>query len=383
MEAEDKKTVAETSVAPVENKPEMEVKVVAETTPRDDIPVVDAVKKPEPKKTIAAEISPVVEETPVVRVIPPPASLHGLRPPLAPVKPQGPLRAERGSALRPPLASRRSASPAASAGKEKTPHRPSSNPFEWFPPAAVPLMAAGTLLALMIGWFALADIHYRAGSTWFPFATAGWFWLTAILIAALGAAIGRAFAFGSRIFGEQSAWLALLLVSAVLFSIAFYLRSPSRVMQRLIGEEAFNKATIQELHVTDSFRKGDFYCGIINGSPEVLAAISKRMKLHPETLPAPNLRQVFPQFMFPEDLYAYTDPGCIFYLHPTLQKIFFLYRSKAPARHRVDLTLPPEPEIRIPAKIPRLYSEPEISQPGPQPRKDQKYTPPGSDDAEE
>jgi len=253
----------------------------------------------------------------------------------------------------------------------------------WAPRSELPLILAGALFLLLATWVALADIHYRMGATWFPFANSGWFWLLAVVFAAFGLVYGKLFALTARTVGDSGAWLALLLCSTILLSLACYWRSPSRVLERLIGEAAFDQIHIEEFHVTDSFLKGDFYRGILTGSPEILETIAHHLKLHPENLPAPNLRHVFPKVMFPEDLYAYTDPGCIFYWHPEQQKIFFLYRTKVKGRRTVDLSSPPEPEVRIPAQIRNWSNEPEVKLPSNVIPPGKKYVPPGADDAEE
>ena len=194
-------------------------------------------------------------------------------------------------------------------------------------------LISGAGLFILAAWFAMSSLNYSAAVREFPFRTSGWFVLGMVFILPVALGYAGVFLMASRWIGRPIACGAMLLVSAVLISLAVRSSLPTSRLRRVVGEAALNAGSIERLRVFDSFNEGVFYAGVLRGPSNLIGLIEAHRPLarHVEHDPLPHFRSVFPDIDLPDVGVVLSDVHGSFLVDADRNRVYFYYREREPS----------------------------------------------------
>ena len=134
----------------------------------------------------------------------------------------------------------------------------------------------------MSAWFGMSATDYDGALDWSTFRTAGWFILGLPFIAGFAALYSALFCLVAIRKSQTLAWVALVVVSAVLFMLSIYCALPSTRVRYVVGEAACRVGRLEQLRVSDSFNDGITTRGVISGPDELIEIIREHRPLERE-----------------------------------------------------------------------------------------------------
>ncbi|MCC6123938.1 MAG: hypothetical protein IT426_03170 [Pirellulales bacterium] len=186
----------------------------------------------------------------------------------------------------------------------------------------------GTSLAMVAFWFGMATINYDAETSVFPFVTAGWFVLGFPFVVGFSLFYAIVLYFLFRRLGKLFTWLAMLTVSTLLIAYSIDSSLPRNQIRVVLGDEIAKQVSIIKLRISDSFRDGRTYFGLIRGPKNLIQTLKKRfsLKIHENDAIDPNNFEML-SLPTPKSTTTYSDDRRTFYVSENSEDICFVFRT--------------------------------------------------------